>query len=68
MESKLSFRYDREADVPRIDRCSPYAVQGSEELGDEVIARLNSTTHEVENLEVRSARRACSGTTCSSSR
>ena len=52
METKLSFRYDREADILHIDKCLPYADQESEELGDEVIARTNPSTHEVENLEV----------------
>ena len=52
METKLSFRYDREADILHIDKCLPYADQESEELGDEVIARINPSTHEVENLEV----------------
>ncbi len=52
METKLSFRYDREADILHIDKCSPYADQESEELGDEVIARINPSTHQVENLEV----------------
>ena len=52
METKLSFRYDREADILHIDKCLPYADQESEELGDEVIARINPSTHKVENLEV----------------
>jgi hypothetical protein len=52
METGLTFRYDREADILHIDKCHPYAEQESEELGDEVIARLNPTTEEVENLEV----------------
>jgi uncharacterized protein YuzE len=52
MEAKLSFRYDREADILHIDKCAPYAEQESEELGDEVIARLNPKTGEIENLEV----------------
>jgi uncharacterized protein YuzE len=52
METKLSFRYDREADILYIDRRPPYAEQESEELGDEVVARLNPETGEVENLEV----------------
>jgi uncharacterized protein YuzE len=50
--AKLTFKYDREADVLHIDKCPPYAEQDSEELGDEVIARLNRQTGEVENLEV----------------
>ncbi|MBL1216900.1 MAG: DUF2283 domain-containing protein [Planctomycetes bacterium] len=52
METRLTFRYDREADILHIDRCQPYAEQESEELGDEVIARFNPQTREVENLEV----------------
>lgn len=52
MEAKLTFKYDREADILHIDKCAPYAGQGSEELGDDVIARLNPQTREVENLEV----------------
>jgi hypothetical protein len=48
----LKFEYDREADILHIDKCSPYAEQESEELGDEVVARLNPDTDEVENLEV----------------
>jgi len=52
METRLTFRYDREADILHIDKCPPYAAQESEELGDEVIARINPGTDEVENLEV----------------
>lgn len=52
MEAKLTFKYDREADILHIDKCAPYAAQETEELGDDVIARLNPTTREVENLEV----------------
>mgnify|MGYP001059967599 CR=1 FL=1 len=52
METRLSFRYDREADILHIDKCPPYAAQESEELGDEVIARINPNTDEIENLEV----------------
>ncbi len=52
MEAKLSFKYDWEADVLYINRCPPYAAQVSEELGDEVVARLNPQTREIENLEV----------------
>ena len=52
MASRLTFRYDREGDILHIDKCPPYAEQESEELGDEVIARTNPRTDEVENLEV----------------
>ncbi len=52
MAAKLRFKYDREADILHIDKCPPYAEQESEELPDEIVARLNPTTGEVENLEV----------------
>ncbi len=52
MDAKLSFRYDREADILYISTCPPYAEQESEELGDEVVARLNPETGDIENLEV----------------
>ena len=52
MEPKLRFKYDREADILHIDKCAPYPEQESEELPDEIVARLNPTTGEVENLEV----------------
>ena len=52
MGAKLSFRYDRDADILHIDKRPPYPEQESEELGDEVTARLNPDTGEVENLEV----------------
>ena len=52
MEAKLTFKYDREADILHIDKCPPYAEQESEELPGEIIARLNPNTDEVESLEV----------------
>jgi uncharacterized protein YuzE len=52
VEAKLRFKYDREADILHIDKCPPYAEQESEELPDEIVARLNPNTGEVENLEV----------------
>ena len=52
MGAKLSFKYDREADILHIDKCPPYPTQESEELGDEVIARLNPETGQIENMEV----------------
>ena len=44
------FRYDREADILYIDKRPPYGEQETEELGDEVIARINPETDEIENL------------------
>ena len=52
MEAKLSFEYDREADILYINTRPPYPAQESEELDDEIIARLNPETGEVESLEV----------------
>jgi uncharacterized protein YuzE len=52
MAETLSFKYDREADILYINKRVPYPEQESEELGDEIIARLNPDTGEVENLEV----------------
>jgi uncharacterized protein YuzE len=52
MDAKLTFRYDREADILHIDTCRPYSSQESEELGDEVIARMNPETGAIESLEV----------------
>jgi len=52
MGKKLSFAYDREADILYISKCPPYAEQESEELGDDVIARMNPKTKEIENLEI----------------
>ena len=52
MESRQSFKYDREADILYIDRVRPYPEQETEELGDDVLARLNPTTGEIETVEV----------------
>ena len=42
MEAMLSLKYDREADILYINKCAPYAEQESEELGEEVIARIET--------------------------
>ena len=52
MEAKLTFKYDRAGDIFYISKTPPYPEQESQELGDEVIARLNPKTGEIENLEV----------------
>jgi uncharacterized protein YuzE len=52
MAAKLSFKYDRDADILYISKCPEYAEQESEELGDDVVARLNPKTGEIENIEV----------------
>ncbi len=52
MEKKLTFKYDRDADILFINKCPPYADQNSEELGDDIIARINPESNEVESLEI----------------
>jgi uncharacterized protein YuzE len=52
MAEKMTFQYDRDADILYINTVTPYAGQESEELNDEIIARLNPETGRVENLEV----------------
>ncbi len=52
MEEKLTFKYDREADILYIDRKPPYPEQDSEEIGDDIIARVNPKSGELENVEI----------------
>ncbi len=52
MEQRLTFQYDRDADILYINLVPPYPEQESEELGDEIIARLNPKTGKIENLEI----------------
>ena len=52
MAEKLTFQYDREGDILYINTVTPYAAQESEELGDEIVARLNPKTRKIENLEI----------------
>jgi uncharacterized protein YuzE len=52
MEQRLTFQYDRDADILYINLVAPYPEQESEELGDEIIARLNPKTGRIENLEI----------------
>ena len=52
MPGRLVFNYDREGDILYISKVPPYPEQESEELGDDVIARLNPQTREIENLEI----------------
>lgn len=52
MGAKLAFQYDRQADILYITSCPPYAEQASDELGDDVIARFNPDTGDIEGLEI----------------
>ena len=51
-DQRLVFRYDQEGDILYIDQCPPYAEQESEEIGDEIVARLNPNSGAIENLEI----------------
>ena len=52
MGTALRLKYDREGDILYIDKVPPYAEQDSDEIGDNVIARFNPTSGEIENVEV----------------
>ena len=52
MAAKLTFQYDGEADILYITKRPPYPEQRSEELGDDVVARLNPATASIEGLEI----------------
>lgn len=52
MAAKLALQYDREADILYITSCPPYPGQDTEELGDDIVARLNPETGNIETLEV----------------
>ena len=52
MKTKLTFKYDRGADILYINKMAPYPEQESEELGDDIIARINPRTGDIENIEV----------------
>ncbi|RCJ31645.1 DUF2283 domain-containing protein [Nostoc minutum NIES-26] len=52
MDAKLIFEYDRNGDILYINKCSPYPEQESEEIEYGIVARLNPSTGEIENLEI----------------
>ena len=52
MEARLRFKFDRDSDTLYIDTCPRYAEQESEELGDDIVARFNPETDEIEGLDV----------------
>jgi hypothetical protein len=52
MEKALTLRYDAIGDILYVDTCPPYAEQESEELNNEIIARLNPDSGVIENLEI----------------
>ena len=52
MPELLTITFDREGDILHISKVRPYPEQESEELGDDVIARLNPRTGDIEDLEL----------------
>ncbi|MGD9893137.1 MAG: DUF2283 domain-containing protein [Dehalococcoidia bacterium] len=52
MDARLRFEYDREGDILTISTKPPYKEQESEEIGDDVIVRLNPDTGDVEHVEL----------------
>ncbi|MBO3462150.1 DUF2283 domain-containing protein [Aetokthonos hydrillicola Thurmond2011] len=52
MGAKLRFEYDHFEDILSINTLPPYPEQEPAEIDYGVIARLNPTTGEIENLEI----------------
>jgi len=52
MAANLIIKYDPTGDILYINKCAPYTEQESEELGDDIIVRVNPKTEEIENLEI----------------
>jgi uncharacterized protein YuzE len=52
MAENLTLQYDPAGDILYIDKRAPYPAQESEEVGDDIIVRLNPETGEVENWEI----------------
>ncbi len=51
-QQTLIIKYDPTGDILYINKCAPYPEQESEELGDDIIVRVNPQTEEIENLEI----------------
>ncbi len=52
MDSELIISYDQIGDILTISKCRAYRGQDEDEIDDEVIARSNPGTGEIENLHV----------------
>ena len=52
LASKLALEYDRVGDILHVRNCAPYPEQETEQLDDDVFARLNPQTGQVEGLEI----------------
>jgi uncharacterized protein YuzE len=52
MAAKLAVQYDRQTDILYLTTRPSYPEQETEELGDDIVARLNPDTGAVESLEI----------------
>jgi len=52
MAAKLALQYDREADILYLTSRPSYPEQETEELGDDIVGRVNPETGDVESLEI----------------
>ena len=52
MATKLAVQYDRKTDILYLTTRPAYPEQETEELGDDIVARLNPETGDVESLEI----------------
>ena len=52
MAEKLTIEYDRIGDILYITKVAPYRNQGTVEIEDEILARTNPDTGDVEGLEI----------------
>ena len=50
--ARLALQYDREADILYLTSRPSYPEQETEELGDDIVGRLNPQTGDVESLEI----------------
>lgn len=52
MAAKLAVQYDRKTDILYLTTRPSYPEQETEEFGDDIVARLNPETGDVESLEI----------------
>ena len=52
MAKNLTIHYDKVGDILFIDRVAPYAEQDSDQIGEDVVARFNPVTRNMETLEI----------------
>jgi uncharacterized protein YuzE len=52
MATNLTIEYDRIGDILYVTAVQPYTNQGTVEIEDEILARINPETGDVEGLEI----------------